>query len=514
MAPSILVQYKGKKNQYSEVHKTGNRMNERKCQMKYNFYLKIVGLSLIFSLLCGCQSTPGKGIVTSKNDGVFEAALESSPIPETEETPSVLEFSNKHIVTNDIDCSIDTEPQIFNNAPVLQVRPKQIWTETAKRIGEVLFGDSVIYEYSTEKSKSELEDLILGLRQFISDRAALVEYYNGNEEIAESVINDYKARIAYYELAYATAPEYLNPQLCAWEFHPRSYYEDPSNGTAASDISYNKTNTIEAMGMIDGLPYYYDVFVRNESDYRSNMAFFYVDDLSVPESAIFGNKSPTDEDLTCAREQAEELLAKMDLGEWVTDSCEVFSRMLSNGEVGYRITVNMVPVYEGIKVTRQEQLDNLTVDDQNASNYKYESIRFDFTTDRLLAFEYQGGLEKVGVVNNAVQLISPQELEESFDQYIRTLQVNQLTEWYSDKVKINVNCIEFGLCRTRIKNNQTDFYLVPAYTFYGTVTPVDDSGNPIIFKDEFGRIIDPSTTAILSTINAVDGSVINTRLGY
>lgn len=482
--------------------------------MKYNKFLRIVGLSLVFALLCGCQSTPEKKIVTSKNDGFFEAALESTPGPETEENPSEPQFYNEHIATNDIDCSINTELLIVNTAPVLQVRPKQIGTETAKRIGEVLFGDSAIYEYSTAKSKSELEELILGLRQFISDRTALVEYYNGNEEIADSVITDYEMRIANYEQEYATAPEDVIPQPCAWVFHPRSYYEDPSNGTAATDISYNKTNTIEAMGTIDGLPYSYEVFVRTESDYRSNMAFFHVDDLSVPESAIFGNSFPTNEDMIRAKEQAETLLAEMDLGDWVTDSCEVFSRILSNGEVGYRIIVNMVPVYEGIKVTRQEQLDNLTIEDPNASNYKYESIRFDFTTDRLLAFEYQGGLEKVSVVNNEVRLIDPQGVKESFEQYIRTLQVDQLTTWDCDKVKIDVDYVEFGLCRTRIKNNQTDFYLVPAYTFFGTVTPLDDSGNIIIVTDEYSSIVDPSTTVRLATINAVDGSIINTQLGY
>lgn len=482
--------------------------------MKYNKFLGTVELLLIIALICGCQSTPGKGVVISKNDGAFEAALESTPVPSTEAYPSKAESYNEHIVTDDIDCSIKTELQIVNTAPVLQVRPKQIDAETAKRIGEALFGDSAIYEYSTEKSKSELEELILGLRQFISDRAALVEYYDGNEEIAESVIADYEMRIANYEQEYTAAPENVIPQLCAWEFHPRSYYEDPSNGIAASDISYNKTNTIEAMGTIDGLPYSYEVFVRNESDYRSNMAFFHIDDLSVPEGVIFGNRLPTNEDMNWAKEQAEALLAKMDLGDWVTDSCEVFRSTLSNGEVGYRIIVNMVPVYEGIKVTRQEQLDNLMMDDPNASNYKYEAIRFDFTTDRLLAFEYQGGLEKVSVVNNEVPLIDPQELEENFEQYIRTQQVDQFTTWYCDKVKIDVDYVEFGLCRTRIKNNQTDFYLVPAYTFFGTVTPLDDSGNAIIVTDEYGSIVDSSTSVILATINAVDGSIINTELGY
>lgn len=489
-------------------------MNERKWSMKYSKFFRVVGLSLLFSLLCGCLPTPEKEIVTSKNDGFFEAALESPPASGTESVSLGPQVYNGSIVTSDIDGSICAKLQIVNTAPVLLVRPKQIGAETARRIGEVLFGDSPIYEYSTVKSKSELEGIILGLRQFISDRAALVEYYNGNEEIAESVISDYKLRIANYEQAYASAPEDVVPRLCDWVFHPRSYYEEPSNITAATDISYNKTETIEAMGTMDGLPYSYEVFVRSESDYRCNMVFFHVDDLSVSESAIFSNRVPTDENMTWAKELAEELLEEMDLGDWVTDSCEVVSCMLSNGELGYRIIVNMAPVYEGIKVTRQEQLDNLLHDDPNASNYKYESIRFDFTTDRLLAFEYQGGLEKVGIVNSNVRLIDSQALKEAFEQYVKTLQVDQLTAWECSKVKINVDYVEFGFCRTRIKNNQSDFYLVPAYTFSGSVTPLDERGKMIVVKDEYGNVVDPSTTVTLATVNAVDGSIINTELGY
>lgn len=477
-------------------------------------FVRIVGLFLTTLFLCGCQSTPEKGVVASKNNGFFEVALENKQGLGAESSCTETQFYNQHIVTSDIDWTIELEFQIFNLAPVLQVRPEQIDEDTAKKIGEVLFNGSTIYEYSTARSKSELEELILGLRQFISDRTTLIEYYGGDEAIADIVIADYETRISDYEQEYADAPDDVIPQLCEWVFHPRSYYEDSSNREAAKDISYNKTKTIEAMGTIDGLPYFYKVFVRDESDYRSNMVFYYIDDLSVPETVLYANTTPTEKDIVWAKEQAEMLLAEMNLGDWVTDSCEVYSYPLSNGETGYRIIVNMAPVYEKIKVTRQDQLENLMTDDPNASNYKYEAIQFDFATDRLLAFEYQGGLEMVGIVNNAVQLLDAQTVMENFEQYIGMLQAEQLTTWECDKLIINVDSVEFGLCRTRIKNNQNDFYLVPAYTFSGTVTPVDDKGKVITVTDQHGDTVDPSETVTLAVINAVDGTVINTKLGY
>ena len=47
-------------------------------------------MAAIILLLCGCQATPEKGVVNSKNDGAFEAALEdkaSSTLPPETEQP-------------------------------------------------------------------------------------------------------------------------------------------------------------------------------------------------------------------------------------------------------------------------------------------------------------------------------------------------------------------------------------------------------------------------------------------
>ena len=495
----------------------------------YKLHLTI--LFLILLLVSGCQKTPEQGIVTSKNDGAFEAALESTSAPGTEPLPQesepfeasapieTLEQSAEvyeaQFQTTDINCSVNVEFPLASAAPVLQVRPKQIDADTARRIGEVLFEDSQIYEYSTERSKQELEELILGLRQFISDRATLVEYYNGDEETADRVTAEYEARIASYEQEYASAKEEVVPQPCAWEFHPQSYYSDLTDSMAASDISYNKTNTIKAIGTIDGLPYCYDVYVRNESDYRTNMAFFYIDDLSVPDSALYSMDEPSEEDQQRVREHSEALVEQMDLGEWVVDSCEITRRQSLDGEQRYNISVYMTPVYDGIKVTRQKQIVDFTSDDQNAANYMYESIRLNFAGDRLLEFEYQGGLEKVGIINEAVQLIGVQTVKESFETFMNTQQASQFAISYtSNNIKVVVNEVEFGFSRIRIKDNNTDFYLVPSYTFVGTVTPLDEKGNTLVVEGPFGEQIDPTERVKLVTINAVDGSIVNVKLGY
>ena len=66
-----------------------------------------------------------------------------------------------------------------------------------------------------------------------------------------------------------------------------------------------------------------------------------------------------------------------------------------------------------------------------------------------------------------------------------------------------VDEVEFGLTRIRIANNTTDFYLVPAYTFRGTRT--------MIYSHDFRESYNNETILV---INAIDGTIINTELGY
>jgi hypothetical protein len=48
--------------------------------------------------------------------------------------------------------------------------------------------------------------------------------------------------------------------------------------------------------------------------------------------------------------------------------------------------------------------------------------------------------------------------------------------------------------------------LIPSYTFYGTI--------PVSYYDENGRLIEEDYEITLAVISAVDGSIINTQLGY
>ena len=198
---------------YCDIKSETKREEDEK--MKRFFYLSL----LIVAMLClaACQPTPESAVVASKNDGAFEVALENKA--EETESVSTAEETAQHYTSSitsadgNVTYNVDVELPIPQTAlPVLQVTPHSFTVDEAKQIATALFGDAEIYEYSNERSKSEIEAEILSLRQHISDRDALVEYYSGDEALADMVTEEYNNRIAILEAQYEGAAETVEPE--------------------------------------------------------------------------------------------------------------------------------------------------------------------------------------------------------------------------------------------------------------------------------------------------------------
>jgi hypothetical protein len=142
-------------------------------------------------------------------------------------------------------------------------------------------------------------------------------------------------------------------------------------------------------------------------------------------------------------------------------------------------------------------------DDFYAENYDYESIRFEFSGDKLTSFEYLGSLEVVSTLKDNVEIIA---FDVAMDNLKKYLSLMSDASFLYEVDRISIEHMEMGYSRVRIKNNTSDFYLIPSYTFYGTI--------PVRYYDENGRLIEEDYEITLAVISAVDGSIINTQLGY
>lgn len=476
-------------------------------------------VAVIVLMATGCQSTPENAVVTSKSDGAFEAALETDADVQTEtENSQVSPATYTDSFTNtDGDISFQVEldvPVITADTPVLRVRPKTISAECAKHVAEVLFGNADIYEHSENWSKAKLEEMILDLRQRLANQETMEEYYGAmGDTIAEQI----ESVIVKYESAYAVAPETTKESLCAWEFHPRSWYYDQAwvDADDPEEISNNKSNWIVADSERDGLPYIYSVCNRDEEDYRMQSITCEINWNLVDSSLFYSSRMPSEEELAETRAVVESMLEMMDIGEWVIESCIMREIPTFDGSEQYEIVVTACPVYNGVKVIRQKQLENLRTEDAYASNYYYEEAIFSFSGGNLVNFQYRSPLEVVDVVNEDVAILS---FEEAMEKCKSQLQMSILTEdAFYDRYqpvgkKVEVYQVELGLVRTRVKNSSTDFYLLPAYTFRAFYE-LYDQNDTLVFES---KVLEPAGLIAkeLLVISAVDGSIINTQLGY
>ena len=140
-----------------------------------------------------------------------------------------------------------------------------------------------------------------------------------------------------------------------------------------------------------------------------------------------------------------------------------------------------------------------------------------------LPFSRNGKLRGDGILKTVIQL---ENLSKAFGEDLVLKQVNrefeegkihgivglslihicegELSENENRRYLIQVNRIEQELVRIKVPDNEKEFYLVPAWNFYGTINGQE--------AEEEGGIT--SLDSPLLTLNAVDGTVINTYLGY
>lgn len=476
---------------------------------------------LLCAVLCACQPTPEAAVVASKNDGALEGALEESQT-EVKDTSEDIYTDNFYIesftnIDNDITFNMELEPPAEEDGmPVLRVRPKTISVASAKQVAEVLFGNADIYEHSENWSKAKLEEIILSLRQRLADSEAMETYYGSKKD---SMAKQIEAVIEKYEDKYTVAPESVEESLCTWEFHPRSWYYDQSwaDEDDPAYISDSKSQWIVADAEKNALPYVYSVCNREENDYRMHSITCEINWDLVDESLVYSSKAPSEMEVTEAQTTAAAMLENMNIGSWVIDSCVVREIAAMNGSAQYEIVVTACPVYNGVKVTRQKQLDNLHTEDAYASNYYYEEVIFSFSGDNLVSFQYRSPLEVVDVVNEDAAILP---FETAAEKCKSQLQMSLLAAdpyasndfFEAARKEVNVYQVELGLVRTRVKNSSEDFYLLPAYTFRASYDLYDQQ-DTLVFDSTVLEAAGLIAKEIV-VINAVDGSIINTRLGY
>ncbi|MBN2879637.1 MAG: hypothetical protein JXN65_08410 [Clostridia bacterium] len=136
------------------------------------------------------------------------------------------------------------------------------------------------------------------------------------------------------------------------------------------------------------------------------------------------------------------------------------------------------------------------------SNF-YEYIRIDVDDSGILFFKWVAPTIVLDTLYNNVELMPFEDIKAIFKS-----QIMIANEWMAESdiisKEINITRIELGMVRIADDNESDKYILIPAWDFFGNIS--------IEYSDYIDEKINIATS--LLTVNAIDGSIIDRRLGY
>lgn len=472
---------------------------------------------LIILMVSACKAAPSENLVVNKNDGAFDAAILQEDASEgNEKVQSYTEIDfieDFYSSDNSVFFHFEINDSLYSKQfPVLQVCPHHINEREAQIIAKVLFDGIDIYEYKFNRliPQSTLEDKLLFWGQLANDDI-LMDLYGKELYIeAKRAIEEMIASQKGGSIAGETPQE-----LCEWTFYPESHYFSPG---------IDGNTTILASTNSEDVNYIYWVTNRDENDYRiHNITAYVSSEYSSPWDMetlytirkMCGTSKPDSYDLMAVGKKAAEMIRNMDIGEWKINYCEigVYPYWRNEDSPAYVINVSATPVYDDVPVLYLPQLDNLKSDDVYSSNYYYTQLDFSFSkSGELISFSYTSPIDLVSTINKNASILS---FDEAMNSAIRYLQYTDAGSYDfllgnedGTSVDVEVNEVELGLARVKMKDNSNDFYLVPAIQLKGDYrVSINDTE---VYS--FGGIWGDKATFLV--INLIDGSIIDVKLGY
>lgn len=373
--------------------------------------------------------------------------------------------------------------------PVLQVTPHTLTSEDAEQVARALFGDGEFYEYTSELTKSELEAEIQAMSDFISDRDALVEFYDGDEEIADIIIEDHQQSITSLKTERDAAPESVAYVPCDWQFYPTSHYQEV-------DVEDDDTQSVLALVWMDGTPYSYSASNCDNGKYCQQVISAHIDSGRVMDVDMNRDRKVNE---SAALAKVNAILEQMDMGQW-----DVTYDIDEDWRGNQYMQVTAVPVYNGVKALFLPQPD-IYEGNNPAGNYEYTEIFFTFDAGGLSEFYFTAPVDVVSVVNESVKTLPVGEIVDAFSRWMKQSDAVPYQEQIGDVAQVDaqISSAELGLARIPVSGSKTDFYLLPAYAFRGECTTRYGDGST-----------DEAWENTFAVINAVDGGVVSTRFAY
>lgn len=477
--------------------------------------LAVVITSLIY-ILCACESNPKDDIITSKNDGSFNAGIVESAANDLLQNNYSINYTNSFSSTDkSVDFEIDVNKEILtSDMPVIEVVPHYLSSADANRVAVALFGETDFYEaepmLSSNFTKAEIQEKINRWSQYTNE-TSIYELYGDVGDAADTVSVVKSFIVDYTELYESASDENLHKK-CQWQFKKESCYLLSEEELSGLNLE-NDNDSIQATVKVGDVRYIFNATTRNKKDYKlNNVSVSLYDGLSpnmiderIFQAKLCRTQEPSEAQISSIKEKAEGILAQMGLGDWLIDECYVNTSYFGSIPE-YKVCLNAVLVLEGVKSSRRPQLNNLKSEEVYASNYYISDVKFEFSANGdLVSFKMYSPVDIKEIVNGNARVLSISELMEKATTYLALSDIYTYGFAAVDSIDEEVGCkvsianIEYGLSRVKVPNTDESYYYVPAITLEGNIEYYGKQSRNVFYFSE-------STPLLI--LNCVDGSVI------
>ncbi len=492
-------------------------------------------LALLLLVACfttACQPTPEEPVVVNKNEGVLESALAATPAPmlgyETPDTWQDVIQRDGSKIKLDIDASIII-PDV-NAYPVMKIAPGQFSQQQADRIVNILFKDATIYNSSKSLTKAELEQQLVEAKATLEQKKIDPQSNDDSEEGIQQTID-------YLEQAILTAPEKADDQLASTLLQPNEYGEIRLDLKA--DMGKKENATLCLMNSGGNVQTSLTCFARFVNT-DSNGSFGRFDDWNLSDDLPTNLSISEDE----AVDQAKRLIS--DLGVMDMDIAAISRGIISGGEgedvsqnpqcymIYFTRTVNGVPTTFGQTVGKESRIN---LDEIKNGDYPpdfrppwgYERILVCVDDSGIAEFNWESPAKLLGIASENVSLAPFDEIQDAFKKQMFVMYSNIEDDKLIAEETYHVNNITLGLTRVASKDDLNEYLLIPVWNFFGSRREQYSIEEiPEQFKDydektinEIKKDYEQRNNQIRSrpyesflTISAIDGSVIDSDLGY
>lgn len=504
-------------------------------EMKKKTKIGILAFSLVMTFSAfttGCQATPEDKVIFQKDAQEFEEAIAKTPVPEKEYDAPEKYTGSFTCKDEKVKVSMDAEivvPDVLNY-PVIRIEPAEVTTDMMKTGVAVLLDGKPVYPPKTQMTKADIENEILSLRQALADPANSRSdglQSDDPESVAET-IKLFENRIKILEELYETAPDKLETKEAEIVFVPAKFYEDPvmyaecmAEWTAAGeddeqaqellDMYENEMKLILQAELDDGYTGSLSASNYSNNSLRRNIMKFgksrelYATGGPNVNYEYFKKTTMTEEE---AIQLGKELLSSMNINNM--ELSESFSYYvcdkdtISDDVSGYELIFQ--PTYGDIRVLDDPYATHSEKDYDAV--YENERINITITDEQVVSFTWLNPSKEVATDNQNVELKPFDEITQLFEKQMSLeYNIGKLTSGDGSNIisaNIDITRVELGAARIDVPDKAATYRMVPVWKFYGThILEIENDNEPL-----------PSNEHEYLTINAIDGSIINTDLGY